>query len=230
MSDKVDFGVAERQGESARARRRSSLRSGQCLACAAGTQHPGAEGSLGSIKERLDKVRALIQEPEFLEGKGLSNEVNIRIFCYEPENEMVVRHFVNQLETDQSLECHLKVCNLYETFLSICDDMDITDAIPDMEETDGSTYLLEQLNSAIGNGEFIDKIQYEPHESGDVLMLTGVGEVFPFMRIHTLLEALQPYFSDVAILVMYPGEFDGRHVKLFNRLTPNDYYRAFNVI
>ena len=101
---------------------------------------------------------------------------------------------------------------------------------PDMEKADGSAYLLEQLNSAIGNGEFIDKIQYEPHEIGDVLMLTGVGEVFPFMRIHTLLEALQPYFSDVPILVMYPGEFDGRHVKLFNRLTPNDYYRAFNVI
>ena len=101
---------------------------------------------------------------------------------------------------------------------------------PDMEKADGSAYLLEQLNSAIGNREFIDKIQYEPHEPGDVLMLTGVGEVFPFMRIHTLLEALQPYFSDVPILVMYPGEFDGRHVKLFNRLTPNDYYRAFNVI
>ena len=166
---------------------------------------------MSNIKERLDKVRALIQEPKFLEGKGLSNEVNIRIFCYEPENEMVVRHFVNQLETDQSLDCNLIVCNLYKTFLSICDDMDITDAIPDMEEADGSAYLLEQLNSAIGN-------------------LTGVGEVFPFMRIHTLLEALQPYFSDVPILVMYPGEFDGRHVKLFNRLTPNDYYRAFNVI
>ena len=160
---------------------------------------------MSEIKERLDKVRALIQESEFLEGKGLSNEVNIRIFCYEPENEMVVRHFVNQLETDQFLDCHLIVCNLYKIFLSICDDMDITDAIPDMEEADGSAYLLEQLNSAIGNGEFIDKIQYEPHEPGDVLMLTGVG-------------------------VMYPGEFDGRHVKLFNRLTPNDYYRAFNVI
>lgn len=71
---------------------------------------------MSDIKERLDKVRALIQEPEFLEGKGLSNEVNIRIFCYEPENEMVVRHFVNQLETDQSLDCHLIVCNLYKHF------------------------------------------------------------------------------------------------------------------
>ncbi len=168
---------------------------------------------MSEIKERLDKVRALIQESEFLEGKGLSNEVNIRIFCYEPENEMVVRHFVNQLETNQSLDCHLIVCNLYKIFLSICDDMDITDVIPDMEEVDGSAYLLEQLNSAIGNREFIDKIQYEPHKPGDVLMLTEVGEVFPFMRIHTLLEALQPYFSDVPILVMYPGEFDGRSIR-----------------
>ena len=185
---------------------------------------------MSDIKERLDKVRALIQEPEFLEGKGLSNEVNIRIFCYEPEKEMTVRHFVEQLTTDQSLNCHLKICNLYDIFLSICDDMDITNEIPDMEEADGSEYLLEQLHSAVREGEFIENIQYEPHDPGDVLMLTGVGEVFPFMRIHALLEALQPHFSDIPILVMYPGEFDGRHVKLFNRLQPNDYYRAFNVI
>lgn len=71
---------------------------------------------MSDIKMRLDKVRALIQKTELLEGKGTSNEENIRIFCYEPENEMVVRHFVNQLETDQSLACHLIVCNLYKTF------------------------------------------------------------------------------------------------------------------
>ena len=114
MSDKVNFGTVER------------------------------EGGLSRIKERLDKVRALIQKPEFLEGKGLSNEVNIRIFCYEPGNEMVVRHFVNQLENDQSLACHLIVCNLYKIFLSICEDMDIIDEIPEMEEAEGSAYLLEQ--------------------------------------------------------------------------------------
>ena len=200
MSDKVNFGAAER------------------------------ESGLGRIKERLDTVRALIQKTEFLEGKGTSNEENIRIFCYDPENEMVVRHFVHQLETDQSLECHLIVCNLYKIFLSICDDMEITDEILEMEETEGSTYLLEQLNSAITNKEFAEKMQYKPHEQGDVLMLTGVGEVFPFMRIHNLLEALQPYFSDIPILVMYPGKFDGYHMKLFNRLQINDYYRAFSEI
>ena len=185
---------------------------------------------MSELMERLDNLRALIQEPEFLEGKGLSNEVNIRIFCYDPKEEMAVRHFTEKLMTDQSLNCHLIECNLYKTFLSICDDLDITDAIPDMEESDGGIFLLEQLHSAIGEGEYIEKIQYSPHEKGDVLMLTGVGDVFPFMRVHTLLEALQPYFSDIPILVLYPGEFDGHHLKLFNRLQPNDYYRAFNII
>ena len=64
----------------------------------------------------------------------------------------------------------------------------------------------------------------------DVLMLTGVGDVFPFMRVHTLLEALQPYFSDIPILVIYPGEFDGHYLTLFGKLKANDYYRAFNTI
>ena len=84
---------------------------------------------MSNIEERLDKVRELIQEPEFLEGKGLSNEVNIRIFCYDPEDEMAVRHFTQQLETDHSLSCRMRICNLYQTFLSICEDIGITDAI-----------------------------------------------------------------------------------------------------
>lgn len=185
---------------------------------------------MSNIKERLDQLRRLVQDPDFLAGKGLSNEVNIRIFCFDAEEELTVQHFVEQIKTDQSLDCRLIECNLYKTFLSICDDLDITDAIPDMEESDGGIFLLEQLHSTIGEGEYIEKIQYSPHQKGDVLMLTGVGDVFPFMRVHTLLEALQPYFSDIPILVLYPGEFDGHHLKLFNRLQPNDYYRAFNII
>ena len=185
---------------------------------------------MADIQERLDGLRIHIQEPEFLEGKGLSNEVNIRIFCYDARDEMTVRQFIDQITADRSIACHLIECNLYETFLALCDDIDITEAISEMEAADGKEFLLDQLHSAIGEREFIEKIQYEPHNTGDVLMLTGVGDVFPFMRVHTLLEALQPYFSDVPILVMYPGEFDRYHLKLFNRLQPNDYYRAFNVI
>lgn len=53
------------------------------------------EDLMGDIQKRLDNVRQMIQSQDFLEGKGLSNEVNIRIFCYEPRDEMAVRHFID---------------------------------------------------------------------------------------------------------------------------------------
>ena len=73
-------------------------------------------------------------------------------------------------------------------------------------------------------------MDYGQRESGDVMILTGVGEVYPFMRVHTLLEAMQSSFNDVPLLVMYPGTYDGSYLKLFNILEPNSYYRAFNII
>ena len=186
---------------------------------------------MSDIKERLDILRGNIQEEDFLLGKGLSNEVNIRMFCYDAKDEMIVQHFVEQLKTDQSLNCRLIEVNLYETFLSICDDKRITNSIPAMEEKKGKEFILKQMNSVAKVGAFIDKIQYEPHMVGeDILLITGVGDVFPFLRVHTLLDALQPYFSDIPILVMYPGKFDGSYMKLFNKLKPNQYYRAFNEI
>lgn len=185
---------------------------------------------MSKINKRLDSLKLEIQKAEFLEGKGLSNEVNIRIFCYDAADEMIVRHFTEQMIVDQSLDCHLIERNLYKVFLSICDDKRITDKASQMEEKKGKDFLFKNLQKFANNKSFVEKMQYEPHEPGDVLLLTGVGEVFPFMRIHSLLEALQPEFSDVPILVMYPGKYDGRFVRLFDRLEPNPYYRAFNII
>ena len=185
---------------------------------------------MSKINERLDNLKLEIQKAEFLEGKGLSNEVNIRIFCYDAADEMIVRHFTEQLIVDQSLDCHLVERNLYKVFLSICDDKRITEKAAQMEEKKGKEFLFNNLQKFANNKSFVDKMQYEPHEPGDVLLLTGVGEVFPFMRIHSLLEALQPEFPDIPILVMYPGKYDGRFVRLFDRLEPKGYYRAFNII
>ncbi len=185
---------------------------------------------MSSLNERLDNLRVLIQKPEFLEGKGLGNEVNIRIFCYDPKGEMAVRYFTEKLMKDQSLKCHLVEYNLYKVFLSICEAKRIVDRIALQEEKKGKHFVLEQMKRMANNTAFIKKMQYEPHKTGDVILITGVGEAFPFIRVHALLEAMQPSFSDVPVLVMYPGTFNGRNVKLFDKLKPNSYYRAFNVI
>ncbi|MBP1566406.1 MAG: DUF1788 domain-containing protein [Oscillospiraceae bacterium] len=179
----------------------------------------------------LDKLRTLVQDRDFLEGKGLSNEVNIRIFCYDPADEMTVQHFIEQIKTDQMLDCNIVEYNLYKIFIEICQELDILDSIPEMEESEGSEFTLEQIHCAIGEDEFIAKMkELGERKIGDVMLITGVGDVFPFMRVHKMLEAMQPHFTATPILVMYPGKFDGSYVKLFDRLTPNPYYRAFNVI
>lgn len=187
---------------------------------------------MSDIMQRLDKLRVKLQDDDFLHGRGLGNEVNISIFCYEPQDEMAVRHFISQTVSDTSIKakCNLIECNLYRIFLSICDDEEITDEIAGIEAEDGRDYMLENLQRTADNKTFVQKMQYENHKIGDVLLLTGIGEVYPFMRVHSLLEAIQPEFSDIPVVVMYPGKFDGRNLKLFNRFEPNSYYRAFNII
>ena len=95
---------------------------------------------MSNLKERLDLLREEIQKDDFLDGKGLSNEVNIRIFCYDPAEEMTVTHFLEQIKTDQSLNCRLIECNLYKTFLSICDDLDITQSLKWRKLTEVSSF------------------------------------------------------------------------------------------
>lgn len=185
---------------------------------------------MDNLTERLDALREKLQEPEFLQRKGLSNEVGIWIFQYDAADEMVVRHFIRRLAVDQELRCHIVERNLYEIFLSILDDKRISAAIPKQEERLGQDKLLEQLQKIASGDRFIDKIDYTPHAPGDVLLLTGVGEVFPFMRVHNLLEKLQPRVRDIPIVVMYPGAYSGYDVKLFDLLPPVPYYRAFNML
>ena len=186
---------------------------------------------MSNIKERLDRLREQMQSKDFLEGKGLSYEVNYHIFCYKPEEEMIVKQFVDQVTADQALSCHVIEYNLYRIFIKICEDLAILDSIPEMEEAEGDDFLLEQLHSAINEEEFIRVMrEIAQPQAGDVVLLTGVGDVFPYMRVHKLLEAMQPHFSKIPVLVMYPGHYDGNYVRLFNLLEPNPYYRAFNVI
>lgn len=112
---------------------------------------------MSDINERLDSLRGLVQSQEFLEGKGLSNEVNIRIFCYDPKEEMAVRHFTEKLTADNGLDCHIIEYNLYKVFLSICDDKRITSKIPDLENKKGHHYVLGRVALFANNEAFIKK-------------------------------------------------------------------------
>ncbi len=186
---------------------------------------------MSDILERLDKLKIRIQENDFLCGKGLSNEVNIHIFCYNPKDEMAVRFFVEQLIVDQDLNCNVIEANLYKTLLEICEENDYLDAIPDAEIDMDKKEFLEQIAEFASCKEIVYKLTDREFKRKDVILITGVGDAYPFLRIHSILDAIQPEIIDnIPIVVMYPGAFNGRELRLFNRLEPDGYYRAFNMI
>ena len=121
---------------------------------------------MNNINERLDNLKLEIQKPEFLEGKGLSNEVNIRIFCYDAQDEMIVRHFTEQLIVDQSLDCHLIERNLYKVFLSICDDSVLRKRQCRWKERKEKSFCSKICRKVANNKSFVVKMQYEPHDRG----------------------------------------------------------------
>ena len=184
---------------------------------------------LSSIIEQLNAVKARFSDEVFLSNKGLSNEVGIHVFCYEPKDEMTVRGFFGGLMSETQ-PFRIIECDLYKIFLRICEEKRILKSIPAMEQKRGTEGLLKQLQKVAAPEAFVEKMKYEPHKHGDILLITGVGKVFPFMRAHNILDNLQHIFSDIPVVMLYPGKFNGQELSLFDEFTDGNYYRAFNML
>lgn len=182
------------------------------------------------IMSSLNRVSSRLSEESFLTNKGLSNEVGIHVFCYDPKDELTVRAYFDSLKKKTDVPYNLIECDLYKIFLQICEEKHILKSIPAMEERKGKEYLAEQLQKVATPEAFVEKMEYESHQKGDVLLITGVGKVYPFMRSHNILDNLQHIFSDIPVLMLYPGTFDGQDLGLFGKFLDGHYYRAFNLL
>ena len=186
---------------------------------------------MADIKQELDKIKGRLSDPKFLTNKGLSNEVGIHVFCYDPADELIVRDYIERLVNTQSDDFRVIERDMYEIFIEILSDMGILDEVGNMENSNGKEFLLNELQQVADVEAFLEKIDYSPHEHGkDVLFLTGVGKVYPFMRSHIMLNAMQKMFADIPVLMFYPGSFNGQDLNLFERFFDGNYYRAFNLL
>lgn len=183
-----------------------------------------------TIMQQLDKIKDRISDPNFLANKGLSFEVGIHVFTYAPEHELIVRDYINRLVHTPSDDFRIIQCDMYKIFLEILEEKRVLSTVPGLEEKKGKDYLLAQLQKVATQEAFLAKMKYEPHQPGDVMILTGIGNVYPFMRSHKMLDSMQQVFADIPILMFYPGEFTGQSLTLFNKFHDGNYYRAFNLL
>jgi len=185
---------------------------------------------MSGIKQELDKIKNRISNADFLANKGLSNEVGVHVYRYDPADELIVRDYIERLISMPSNHYRIIERNMYKIFLEILDDMQVLDKVAKMEEKRGKDFICNELQQIADTQTFLDKMKYEPHKIGDVLFLTGVGAVYPFMRSHIMLNSMQKFFSDIPIVLFYPGSFNGQNLNLFDKFVEGHYYRAFNLI
>lgn len=188
-----------------------------------------------SLEERLNQILPRITSRDFLDSKGLGNEIGFWVFDYPPERELDVRNFVVGTVlpalAKQSPPVQVATVNLLQLVTDLLEERKLLDKTLEMQKAKGDDSTLAALRSVLKEDKLAQKIAKE-HDIAqlDVLILTGVGAVYPMLRTHTLLSALHPIMGTTPLLMFFPGRYDGHSLRLFNTLAEDHYYRAFRLV
>mgnify|MGYP000179714377 CR=1 FL=1 len=190
-----------------------------------------------SPRERQEHLLRVISSTRFLMKQGLGNEVPFFI-CPFPASaavEMeVVRAQLAKLLADRGVIA-LDI-NLYDLSIRMLQERGIWDQLIEQETDftkdelkellqnvlDPEQHLIPEIARILGEREF------------DVLLLSGVGEVYPYIRSHNVLNNLQSTAKDKPTVMFFPGSYthalaSGASLDLFGIMRDDKYYRAFNI-
>ena len=188
-----------------------------------------------SLEERLNQILPRVTSRDFLDSKGLGNEIGFWIFDYPPEREMEVRGFVSGtvLPTLARQVPPLKIAtvDLFKLVTDLLEERKLLDKTMAMQASKGNDSTLAALRSVLKEDKLAQKIASQfDIPSLDLMILIGVGSVYPMLRTHTLLSALHPILGNTPLLMFFPGRYDGHSLRLFNTLAEDHYYRAFRLV
>lgn len=187
---------------------------------------------MSNLNARLDEIIPKIKEDKFIEGRGLGNEISFYVFDYEPENELLVRDYIQHIKKEFSYEGsdrRIIEFDLYKMLIDITKEKRIFNRIFEMEERQGKDALFKALTTFANPEIFLKKID-EQIADYNVVFLTGVGKVYPFVRSHNILNNLQGVLDKIPVIMFYPGQYSGDDLVLFNKFKDSNYYRAFRLI
>ncbi|MEE5988732.1 DUF1788 domain-containing protein [Ligilactobacillus equi] len=192
-----------------------------------------------TLEEKILILKDRILEDGFLRNEGLSNEVGYYIFDYQPQDEMKFRSELREFYQDSQVMKKLKIreFNLYDIVLKYLDSFGYRDIVDGLEEKKGFAYLSKQFDNVLkmeeNHNEIVKYIEKETRDvvkgDGTVIFITGVGEIFPLLRAHNLLNTMHQIVNYCPVILFFPGEYDGLHLKTLGKVEDNNYYRAFPI-
>ena len=204
------------------------------------------------LAKRFDHLREVIASPRFLQMRGLNNDLPFYICEFKAseafEIQRMRRQLVNtlaglQVECLQGRGVKVLEINLYDVTIDMLktregssEGSNLWDEILVAEPEVEKEALQELLQNVLDiKGHLIPEIGERLAQSDyDVLFLSGVGEVFPYIRSHNVLNNLQSTAKDKPTVMFFPGEYrhsleQGASLELFGLLHDDKYYRAFNI-
>jgi hypothetical protein len=188
-----------------------------------------------SFEERLNQILPKINSDEFLNSKGLGNEIGFWIFDYPPEREMKMRDFLTRTVLSSLNKSQPPIragaINLFDLVIQLPQERQLLNKAIDMQQTNGDEAVMAALRPVLKEDKLAQKVvAMVDLDNIDLLILWGVGSAYPMLRTHTLLSALHPLMGRTPLLMFYPGRYDGYSLRLFNKLSEDHYYRAFRLI
>ena len=189
------------------------------------------------MKDRFQHLFDVVSGQRFLNKQGLGNEVPFFICPFKPEEAVdmgrIQRQLVNRL--DQAGVRVLEI-NLYDLSIALLKEREIWDQVIDMEESVSKEQLKELLQGVLDpEAHLVPAIAAKLQSNEfDVLFLSGVGEVYPYIRSHNVLNNLQSTAKEKPTVMFFPGSYthsleSGASLDLFGKLHDDKYYRAFNI-
>lgn len=189
---------------------------------------------MGKLTTAINQAFEKMKAPKFLQKEGLGGEIPFFVFPYSIRDEADIDEEVNGLEKRLRKEgIRVLVLNLYDISIEILQQKGGVEKMFRLEERQKKKpdYFLKALQSALNIHEVFMPYIREKVEMGenDLVFITGVAAVYPFIRSHIILNNLQSISGDLPTIMFYPGEYSGRSLRLFDALKDDNYYRAYNL-
>lgn len=184
------------------------------------------------LEEKFEKLYEIFINENFLSMKALGGEIPFYISSYNPNQEIKVFAEVERLINRLKISgVSVYEINLFSLVIEMLKDRGILDKIIDKEPDLSKDKLYKTIQGAIDTQKYlIPKIEeLTTNNPSNIVFLTGIGQVYPFIRSHSILNNLQNSIKDRPTVMFFPGIYDGTSLSLFGKLKDDNYYRAFNL-
>lgn len=191
-----------------------------------------------NLAESQAHLLAVVSSQRFLKNEGLNNDIPFHICPYDIAISSDMNQAVKQLKNELSdKNVDVLEINLYDLCIDILKDEGDWEWLIENEVDLTRERLKEELQGILDTESVLIPAIVQKMKSADyhVIFITGVGEVFPYIRSHNILNNLQKVAKEQPTLMFFPGKYQhtlakGASLRLFDKLVDDKYYRAFNIL